>query len=78
VSDDEHRLIHLDRESEACIPLMTEIIEEEINARLAVEQVDFDDPAWAGRVAEIAADALLHKFQVRERTADNPLYRWDR
>ena len=58
-------------------PSMSEIIEEEINARLAVEQIDLGDPAWAGRVAGIAADALLHKFQVREWIPDNPLHRWN-
>jgi hypothetical protein len=77
VSDDDPQLIHLDPQSEACLPLMKGIIEEEINARLAVRDTDVGDPGWAGRVAGIAADALLHKFQVRERTPDNPLYRWD-
>lgn len=42
-----------------------------------MEDRDVDDPAWLERVAELSADALLSKFQVRERTVDNPRYRWE-
>jgi hypothetical protein len=56
---------------------MTAIIAEEVQAPVALEDKDVDDPEWIERVAGLSADALLDKFHVRERTADNPRYRWD-
>jgi hypothetical protein len=75
VSDDERELIRLDPESEACTPLMVEIIAEEISARLAVRDSNVNDPAWTMRLATLAADSLLDRFQVRERPASQPRYR---
>ena len=75
MSDDDRELIRLDPESEACAPLMVEIIVEEISARLAVRDTNLDDPAWTVRLATIAADSLLDRFQVRERPASEARYR---
>ena len=69
-------LVSLDPDSEECFALMAAIIAEEVVVRIALEDRDVDDPAWIQRVAELSADALLNRFQVRERTLDNPRYRW--
>ena len=59
------RLQPIDAESEACFPLMTELIAAEIAARIAVRDDNVDDPEWTLRVARLAADALLDSFRVR-------------
>src|SRR5262245_33142638 len=63
--EDPELLLRLDPESEACLAGIRDVILEEIKARLAVNDRDVDDPAWAERVAGLAADALLDPFQVR-------------
>ena len=70
-------LVSLDPDSEACFALMSAIIAEEVGVRIALEDRDVDDPAWIERVAALSADALLNRFTVRERTPDNPRYRWE-
>ncbi len=70
------RLEMLDPESTACYFAMVEIIEEEINVRIALEDDDTRDPAWVKRVAALAADALLDRFVVRARALENPRSRW--
>jgi hypothetical protein len=74
---EQRKLIRLDPDSEACLPLMIEIIAEEISARLGVRDDRVDDPAWPTNIATLAADALLDSFQVRERTTAEPRTRWD-
>jgi hypothetical protein len=77
VSDDDRELIRLDPASEACAPLMIEIVAEEIGARLAVRDTDVENPAWPTRLAKNAADSLLDRFQVRERVVGELRYRWE-
>ena len=73
---DEQKLTPVDPESEACYPVMVEIIAEEIRARIAVHDNDTLDPTWASRVAAVAADALLDSFKLRPRAAGER--RWQR
>jgi len=73
---EEPRLELLDPESTACFSAMMEIIEEEISARIALEDADIRDPEWAKRVAALAADALLDQFVVRARAPENPRSQW--
>lgn len=56
---------------------MVEIIAEELGARLAVGDSDIHDPAWVARISTLAADALLDRFEVRQRTEAGPRYRQD-
>lgn len=35
--------------------------------RIAVGDKDVDDPEWANSVAELAADAVVVRFELRER-----------
>jgi hypothetical protein len=77
VTNDDPVLIRLDPESDACYEQMREIIAEELQVRIALQDRDVDDPEWLVRVSGLAADALLGRFQVRSRTADNPRYRWE-
>ena len=76
VAGHDRDLVSLDPDFEACFPLMSAIIAEEVGVRIALEDGDVDDPAWIERVAELSADALLNKFMVRERTPENPRDRW--
>ena len=67
-------LVRLDPESEASLGLMVDVIAEEITARLAVGDADTGDPAWARRVAVLAADALLDRCRVRPRAEGEQRY----
>lgn len=77
MADQPKKLVRLDPESDACFDEMCAIINEEITVRAAIEEKKDADAAWIKRVSELAADALLHRFVVRRRMPDNPLYRFE-
>jgi hypothetical protein len=56
------------------LELLTGIIAEEIAARIAVNDKDVDDREWPRNVAELVADAILWRFEVRERPPDEHPY----
>jgi hypothetical protein len=70
-------LTWLDPESEECLEAMIQIISAEVSARLSVGDSDIRDPAWVARIGSLAADALLDRFEVRERPEGRPRIRLD-
>jgi hypothetical protein len=68
------RLVTLDPESGANFELLRDIIEEEIRVRLATGDGP-DKESWTVSVASLAADEVLHQFEVTVRST--PRYRWE-
>ena len=56
---------------------MIEIISAEVSARLSIGDNDIGDPAWVARIGSLAADAILDRFEVRERAEGRPRKRFD-
>jgi hypothetical protein len=76
VSEDRD-LKRLDPDSEESVAEMVAIIAKELSVQLTMEDSDVKDPAWPNRIASLAADALLDRFRVLPRSADEPRYRWE-
>jgi hypothetical protein len=68
-------LIRNDPESEACFPALSEVIADELFARIAVKD-RLETAEDAAKVAGLIADGVLERFEVRERTADKPRHSW--
>jgi hypothetical protein len=72
---EDQSLIRNDPASEACIPLLAEVIAEELRARLAI-----GDPTRTAeditQLAELVADHVLGAFEVKQRPADKPRNSW--
>jgi hypothetical protein len=68
-------LIWNDPESEACFTALSEVIAEELDARIAVHDT-FETPEDVARIAELVADGVLEGFSIRERPADKPRTSW--
>jgi hypothetical protein len=73
VNESESEQERLDPKPEACFKALSELVEEELAARITFG----DDPTTPeGRkiLSELVADAVLDVFTVRKR--DQPRYRW--
>jgi hypothetical protein len=68
-------LLRNDPESEACFAPLSEVIAEELFARIAVRD-RLETAEDAAEVANLIADGVLERFQVRERPEDEPRHSW--
>jgi hypothetical protein len=69
------QMVSLDPGSEACFEGLTELIAEEISARVAIGNSD-PTPENIKLWATVAADTVLHAFVVRPRPKDLPRYKF--
>jgi hypothetical protein len=73
--DDRRELIRNDPESEQTFDGLVEVVAEELFVRASMGD-QIKSPDDAKHFAEIAVDAVLDRFSVRERDADHPRYSW--
>ena len=67
VMSDEKKLVRLDPDSEACFEGLSETIEWELSARLAVGD-DVSSAEGRRALAGLIADSILDRFVTRERS----------